>query len=390
MMLGFLFARAGIDVLILEKHADFYRDFRGDTIHPSTLEVMHELGLLEPFLQQPHQEIRELAGRIGDETLKLADFGHLPTRCKFIALMPQWDFLNFLAERGRRFPGFRLKMESEVTGLIVEGGRVCGVRGNAREEPFEVRAALVAGADGRRSVVREAAGLPVRDIGAPMDVLWFRLSRHASDPAQILGRIDFGRIMIMLDRGDYWQCGYVVRKGAFEQIRLAGIEAFRAGVADLAPFLSDRALEVRDWDDVRLLSVSVDRLRRWYRTGLLCIGDAAHAMSPIGGVGINLAIQDAVAASNILTAPLRSGAVPARALRAVERRRMLPTVLTQWIQVALQKNVIGKVLDGNRKLSPPALLRLASGWALWRRVPAYLVGVGFRPEHIRTAERNSP
>ena len=300
MMLALLLARAGIAVLVLEKHGDFLRDFRGDTIHPSTLEVMYELGVLEEFLKRPHQELRTLGAQIGDTFLQVADFAHLPTHCQFVALMPQWDFLSFIAEQAKRYPGFRLEMEAEVTALTEEGGRVTGLRAETPLGSLTVRADLVVGADGRHSIVREKAGLEVADLGAPMDVLWMRLSRRPTDPGQTLGRVDAGRIFVMLNRQDYWQCAYVIPKGGFDQIRQGGLTAFRGEITRLAPYLGDRVGELDDWSDIKLLTVAVDRLRVWHRPGLLCIGDAAHAMSPIGGVGINLAIQDAVAAANIL------------------------------------------------------------------------------------------
>src|SRR6266850_3638179 len=305
MMLGLLLARAGVSVLVLEKHADFLRDFRGDTIHPSTLELMHELGILEELLRLPHQQVSRLAAQFGDFPLTIADFTHLPTRCKYIAMMPQWDFLDFLGRRAKIFPTFQLEMQAEPTELIEDGGRVTGVRAVTPAGPLEVRADLVVAADGRSSVLRERAGLSVEDMGAPMDVFWFRLSRRPPDPTVTMGRFDIGRIFVLINRGEHWQCGYVIPKGSAEEVRRRGLEAFRTEVAHLAPWAADRASEIRDWEDVKLLTVKVDRLRQWYRPGLLCIGDAAHAMSPVGGVGINLAIQDAVATANILTAPLR-------------------------------------------------------------------------------------
>jgi 2-polyprenyl-6-methoxyphenol hydroxylase-like FAD-dependent oxidoreductase len=317
MMLGLLLARAGVDVLVLEKHADFLRDFRGDTIHPSTLEVMHELGVLAEFLRLPHQEARGLTVQIGDVALPVADFTHLPTRCRFIAFMPQWDFLNFLAEQGTRYPTFGLRRRTEATGLVEESGRVVGVLATTPEGPLEVRADLVVGADGRHSVVREKAGLRVEELGAPMDVLWFRLSRRPSDPDQTMGRFEAGRIFVLINRGDYWQSGYVIPKGSLERIRGAGLQAFRDGVAQLAGLTGERVEELRDWGQIKLLTVRVDRLSRWYRPGVLCIGDAAHAMSPVGGVGINLAIQDAVATANLVAAPLREGRLTTDHLRRV-------------------------------------------------------------------------
>jgi 2-polyprenyl-6-methoxyphenol hydroxylase-like FAD-dependent oxidoreductase len=386
MMLGFLLARAGVDVVVLEKHADFLRDFRGDTIHPSTLELMHELGLLTDFLARPHQEVRQLRGQVGDVELTVADFSHLPTHCRFAAFMPQWDFLNFLAERGRGYPAFHLRMRAEVTGLVEDGGRVLGVLATSPDGPLEVRADLVVGADGRHSTVRERAGLRVVNLGAPIDVLWMRLPRRPEDPATPLGRFDRGQVFVMLDRGDYWQCAYVIPKGGFEEIRRRGLDAFRGAVAEIAPFLRDRVGELRGWDDIKLLTVIVDRLRRWYRPGLLCIGDAAHAMSPIGGVGINLAIQDAVAAANVLAAPLRDGSATVNDLRRVQRRREFPTWLTQCLQVFIQDRVIRRVLASRKRLTLPWPLRLVKRFPVLARVPARLIGLGIRPEHVRTPD----
>jgi len=382
MMLGFLLARAGNPVLVLEKHADFLRDFRGDTIHPSTLEVMHELELLDEFLRRPHQEVKTLGAQIRDEFLQIADFRHLPTHCRFIAFMPQWDFLDFLAEQAKRYPGFQLRMEAEVRELIVEGERVTGVRATTRDGELEVSADLVVAADGRHSTVRERAGLDVIDLGAPMDVLWMRLSRRSDDPGQTLGRVDAGRIFVMLNRGEYWQCAFVIPKGGHDEICRRGLTALREEIAGLVPHFHDRVDELSDWSDVKLLSVAVDRLRVWHRPGLLCIGDAAHAMSPIGGVGINLAVQDAVAAANILAPSLLRGAVSEQDLRAVQRRREFPTRATQRLQVALQKRVIGRVLASSGKISPPLLLRLFGWMPFLRRLPARVIGLGFRPEHL--------
>ena len=385
MMLGFLLARAGIDVVVLEKHGDFLRDFRGDTIHPSTLEVMHELGLLREFLARPHNEAYELEAQIGTEMLTVADLSHLPTQCKFIALMPQWDFLDFLAEHGRRLPSFRLRMKSEAETLILAGGSVAGLMATTPAGPLAVHADLVVACDGRHSTLRREAGLAVRDLGAPMDVLWLRLGKRPSDPDRTMGRFDAGRIMVLIDRGDYWQIAYVIPKGGFDAVRAAGLAAFRAEIARFMPFLADRVEEIADWDQVKLLTVAVDRLERWYRPGLLCIGDAAHAMSPIGGIGINLAIQDAVAAANILTPVLRrSGAVPVAALAAVQRRRELPTRLTQGTQVLIQNRIIGPVLASRGPLPLPWPLRLLRRFPALRRIPARLIGMGVRPEHVRT------
>jgi 2-polyprenyl-6-methoxyphenol hydroxylase-like FAD-dependent oxidoreductase len=384
MVLGFLLARAGVDVVVLEKHADFLRDFRGDTIHPSTLEVIHELGLLEAFLRRPHDETRFLGAQIGDERVTIADFSHLPTRCKFLAFMPQWDFLNFFAEQTNRYPAFHLMMEAEVTDVIEDGERIVGVRANTPHGTLEVRADLTIGADGRASVVRDKAGLEIVTLGAPIDALWLRLSKHPGDPQQSFGRIDAGRILVMIDRREYWQCAFVIPKGAVEKIRHKGLPAFRHELAALVPFARDRVGELADWNDIKLLTVRVNRLRRWFRPGLLCIGDAAHAMSPIGGVGINLAVQDAVAAANILAAPLRQRSVTSRHLEAVQRRRALPTRLTQRLQVFLQDRVISRVLASRRPLSLPLPVRLLRRWPLLRRIPARVIGIGFRPEHVRT------
>jgi 2-polyprenyl-6-methoxyphenol hydroxylase-like FAD-dependent oxidoreductase len=382
MMLGFLLARAGTDVVVLEKHGDFLRDFRGDTIHPSTLELMHELGLLPEFLRLPHQEARILKARFAGTEFEFADFTHLPTRCKFVALMPQWDFLNFLADHGRRYPGFRLLMRAAATGLIEADGAVVGVHADTPDGPIEVRAPLVVGCDGRHSLVRQQAGLAVDDLGAPMDVLWFRMRRKPDDPADVMGIFDAGLIVVMINRGDYWQCGYVIAKGSFDQIRGGGLPVFQQQLARIVPLLADRVGELKDWSQISLLTVAVDRLRRWHRRGLLCIGDAAHAMSPVGGVGINLAIQDAVAAANMLAAPLRAGAAGEDVLRAIQRRRELPTRMIQALQVFVQKRVITGVLANQSKLEPPFAVKLLQTFPILRRLPARILGVGIRPEHI--------
>jgi 2-polyprenyl-6-methoxyphenol hydroxylase-like FAD-dependent oxidoreductase len=386
MMLGFLLARAGVPVMVLEKHKDFLRDFRGDTVHPSTLELMHELGLLDDFLKLPHQKIEHLSGQVGAERVEMADFTHLPTHCKYIALMPQWDFLNFLADRGKRYKTFDLRMQAETTGLIEHGGRVVGLRANTPDGALDIRVDLVIGADGRHSTVRERAGLKGEDFGAPMDVLWFRLSRKSSDDTETFGHMEAGMMLVMLDRGDYWQCAFVIPKGGIEQVKARGLDAFRERVVWMSPFLADRVRELKSWDDIKLLSVAVDRLRQWWRPGLLCIGDAAHAMSPIGGVGINLAVQDAVAAANRLAAPLRAGIVTDDDLHAVQTRRTLPMRFTQWLQLTIQKRIISRVLQAEQRPKPPPLFKLFNIFPVLRRIPARLLGIGIRPEHVRTPE----
>jgi 2-polyprenyl-6-methoxyphenol hydroxylase-like FAD-dependent oxidoreductase len=386
MMLGFLLARAGVRVVVLEKHADFFRDFRGDTVHPSTLELMYELGLLDKFLELPHQKIETLSGQVGAERLQMGDFRHLPTHCKFIALTPQWNFLNFLAEQGKRFKTFELRMQAEATELTEQGGRIVGIRATTPTGAVAIRADLVVGCDGRHSTVREQAGLKSDDYGAPMDVLWFRLSRKKTDTTDVFGHIEAGRLMVMLDRGDYWQCAYVIPKGGIERVKSEGLEAFRRRVVDMSPFLSDRVVELKTWDDVKLLSVTVDRLRKWWRPGLLCIGDSAHAMSPIGGVGINMAVQDAVAAANRLAGPLRAGRVTDEDLRAVQERRSLPVRFTQWLQLTIQKRIISRVLTSHDRPKPPQVFKLFNVLPVLRRIPARLLGIGIRPEHVLTPE----
>jgi 2-polyprenyl-6-methoxyphenol hydroxylase-like FAD-dependent oxidoreductase len=386
MMLGFLLARAGVDAIVLEKHADFLRDFRGDTIHPSTLEIMHELGLLDEFLKLPHERVYELSAQIGTAQLKLAEFRNLPVRCPFIAFMPQWDFLNFLADSARRYPTFRLLMEAEVTELVNASAPAAAVRVKTAKGTIDVTADLVVGADGRNSIIREKAGLAVQEIGAPMDVLWFRLPRKPGDPAQTMGRFDTGRIFININRGEHWQCGYVIAKGQFQEIRGQGLALFREKIAELAPYAKGRMDELNSWDDLKLLTVRVDRLSQWFRPGLLCIGDAAHAMSPIGGVGINLAVQDAVAAANVLAQPLSEGRITAKALAQIQKRRGYPTRVTQWLQVGLQRRVIARVLGQTGPVKPPLLLQLIAAIPLLRRIPARIIGLGIRPEHVEVSE----
>jgi 2-polyprenyl-6-methoxyphenol hydroxylase-like FAD-dependent oxidoreductase len=385
MMLGFLLARAGVDVLVLEKHGDFLRDFRGDTIHPSTLELIYELGLLKRFLERPHDEIQHLTAWVGDSQLRIGDFTHLPTRCKFLALMPQWDFLNFLVEQAKRFPSFRVLMNTEATDLLAEDGLVTGIRAKSSSGDLSIRADLTIAADGRHSIIRQKANLEITNFGAPMDVLWMRISRTESDPPSTFGRINAGRFLVMLNRRTYWQCAFVIPKGGFDEVRAHGLPAFRAQLAKLAPFLRERTDELTDWEQIKLLTVKVDRLKRWWRPGLLCIGDAAHAMSPIGGVGINLAIQDAVASANLLAEPLRKRSVTDRDLARLQERREFPTRATQRLQMAIQNNVIKRVL-GSTHTQAPWILKLVDRWAILQRLPARILGVGFRPEHIKTPD----
>ena len=386
MMLGFLLARAGVRVVVLEKHRDFLRDFRGDTVHPSTLELIHELGLLEDFLKLPHRTVDRLSLQVGKQRIQLIDLTHLPTQCKYIALMPQWDFLNFLADHGRRYRQFDLRIRAEVTDLIEEAGRIVGVRVHTPDGELTVRADLVVGCDGRHSTVREKAGLQTDDYGAPMDALWFRITRRDSDGADVFGHIEAGALLVMLDRGDYWQCAYVIPKGGIDRVKANGIETFRNRVIALSPFLADRVGELKSFDDIKLLSVMVNRLRQWWRPGLICIGDAAHAMSPIGGVGINIAVQDAVAAANCLAAPLRAGTVGTGDLQAVQARRDFPARMTQQIQLTMQNRIIGPALQGTREPKPPLLFKLFDAFAILRRIPARLLALGIRPEHVQTPD----
>jgi 2-polyprenyl-6-methoxyphenol hydroxylase-like FAD-dependent oxidoreductase len=385
MMLGFLLARAGVTVVVLEKHGDFLRDFRGDTVHPSTLTVMHELGLLDEFLKLPHHRIAHFTGTFGGTPVQIADLTHLPVPAPFIAMMPQWDFLDFLASHGRAFSDFTLLMNADAEGVIEEGGRIVGVRAAVDGEPEEIRADLVVGADGRHSTIRAALGLQVQDIGAPMDVLWFRISHKGGDPSEVLGRFDPGSILVMLDRGDYWQCAFIIPKGAAERVRAEGIEKVRATIARLAPEVADRLGELRTIDDLKLLTVGVDRLKTWWKPGALCIGDAAHTMSPIGGVGINIAVQDAVAAANILAAPLREGRLSDADLAAVQARRLFPARATQAVQVFLQNGIIAPSLTAaGRRMKVPLFLRLLQWFPILRRLPARLIALGVRPEHVAT------
>ena len=384
LMCGYLLARAGIDVWVLEKHADFLRDFRGDTIHPSTLELMHELGLLEKFLTRPHDEVREVTAEIGKDRFKVADLTRLPTRCKFMVFMPQWEFLNFLVEEAKRFPNFHIAMETEVRELLTRRRRITGVRVRTPDGEGDILARLVIGADGRSSTVRDKAKLKVLDIGAPFDVLWLRLPAAPDDPREPVARAIGGGFFIMLNRTDYWQCAMVIPKGGLTTLKAEGIGGFRARLRTLAGFARDRVDTIQSFDDVKLLTVAIDRLRRWARPGLLCIGDAAHAMSPVGGVGINLAIQDAVATANLLSVILRKRAPSLSQLRRVQRRREFPAKVTQWVQVRIQNNVLAPTIRSQVTPRPPLILHLLNRWRWLRQWPARFVGIGVRPEHIRS------
>jgi len=386
MMAGYLLARAGVKVVVLEKHVDFLRDFRGDTVHPSTLQAMHDLGLLNRFLERPHTKISHVEGRVGDETIKLADLTYLPTAAKFVAMMPQWDFLDFLAEEGARFPEFSVRMSMEAVDFIRADNMITGVVAQSAAGPLEVDADLVIAADGRDSKLRERAGLKVDDVGAPIDVLWMRLPRHPHDENAVLGRIGAGYVLVLLDRGDYYQAAFVVRKDGFEDIRAQGLDAFRARLARADPNLADRVDAIASWDDVKLLTVTVDRLERWSEPGLLVIGDAAHAMSPVGGVGINVAIQDAICAANILAAPLRSGRPSTELLAQVQRRRLGPVRMMQAIQVFIHRFVLTNALNSTKPFRAPLPARLFNIFPILRRIPARIIGMGFQMERVSTPD----
>ncbi len=383
-MLGFLLARAGVDVVVLEKHKDFLRDFRGDTVHPSTLQVMDELGLLDAFLKRPHQELREITGILGGKRVHIADFSHVPGRCKFIALMPQWDFLDFLAGAARAYPGFKLLMETEAVDLVIDSNRIAGIEATSPSGPLSIRADLTVAADGRHSVLREKAKFQRQDFGVPIDVLWMKLAKRPDDDSTALGRIAAGAIFVTLDRGDYWQCALLIEKGGAEALHTQGLQRLRDIIARVAPMLNDRTYELQDWDQVKLLTVTVDRLKQWAKPGLLAIGDAAHAMSPIGGVGINLAIQDAVAAANLLAEPLRHATVTLDLLSQVQKRREWPAKITQSLQRTIQDRVMTRVLTLDHEPRVPFAVKLLEWFPLLRRIPARLVGTGFRPEHVKT------
>jgi 2-polyprenyl-6-methoxyphenol hydroxylase-like FAD-dependent oxidoreductase len=384
MMAGYLLARAGLRVAVLEKHADFNRDFRGDTIHPSTLELMHELGLLDDFLKQPHQEVRELRAVVNGQVVPVADFRKLPTRCKFIAFMPQWDFLNFLSSHAKRFPTFQLHMETDVVELLMEDSRVIGVRAKTPQGNLEVHADLVIGADGRHSTIQTRAGLEQLQFGVPIDVLWMRMSKKDDDPEQTFGFFQHGKLLVLIDRGDYWQAGFVIPKGQFDEIKERGLAQFQNDIVSFAGFLRDRVSELDDWSKIKLLTVQVNRLREWCCEGLLCIGDSAHAMSPAGGVGINLAIQDAVATANLLAEKLQRGPVHIGDLRTVQARREWPTRLLQGMQIFIHRRVVTGRMSGEKKSSLPFVFRLLKWFPILRQLPARFIGLGPRPEHIRS------
>jgi 2-polyprenyl-6-methoxyphenol hydroxylase-like FAD-dependent oxidoreductase len=405
MMLGFLLARAGVEVTVLEKHGDFLRDFRGDTIHPSTLELMYELGLLDTFLERPHTKLAQLGMVVDGVTARPVDFSRLPTACRFIAIMPQWDFLSFLAERAAGYPKFRLEMGTEAVELLREGDRVCGVRARTADgREAEIFADLTVAADGRHSVLRRDAGLRSRDWGVPIDVLWFRLPKDQTpedarddgadqDPDSLgtrpaLGHVSGNRLVITIDRGDYWQVGVVIPKGEFDRVRTRGIQAFRDGVVEVVPFLAGSISGVDDFAQISLLSVQVDHLVRWHRAGLLCIGDAAHAMSPAFGVGVNYAVQDAVATANALAGRLQYGMVTENDLHRIQRRREPPVLAMQAIQVALHRFLLSSPRTRVSPASVPDRLRTISGplAPFGRRGMGRLVGLGFLPEHIRTSD----
>jgi 2-polyprenyl-6-methoxyphenol hydroxylase-like FAD-dependent oxidoreductase len=386
MMLGYLLARSGIQVAVLEKHNDFFRDFRGDTVHPSTLEVLSELGLLADFLKLPHQEVTSAGVVLGDSSFQIADFRHVPARCKFVALMPQWDFLNFLSDHAKAFPTFHLYMQHEAIDLIRDGGRITGVVASLPGGgTVQMRADLVIGCDGRHSVTRRASELELLEYGVPIDVLWFRISRQPEDSAQVLGNVNYGKALILINRSDYFQAGLIIPKGSFEAIQRGGMEQFRSNILQIAPYLHERVNELRDWDQIKVLTVRINRLRRWYRAGLLCIGDAAHAMSPAGGVGINLAIQDAVAAGNLLTQHLRQGRISDTALAAVQERREFPTRLTQALQVGAHRG-FARIFDNPGPLKAPWQVNVVLRIPGVHRALGYAVGIGVRPEHVRTAK----
>ena len=391
MMLGYLHARAGIDVAVLEKHADFFRDFRGDTVHPSTLQVMAELGLIDGFLKLPHQRLQKMDGMFGGAAVRLADLSRLKVKYPFIAFMPQWDFLNFLRESGKRFASLKVMMSTEAIDLIRDGDRILGVRAKTPEGVIDVQADLTIACDGRHSLVRERAGLAVEEIGAPMDVLWFRAGKRGDESESVFARVDPGKMMVTFDRGDYWQCAYIIAKGQYAAVKARGLPALLDDVARMAPILKSGLSDLKSWDDVKLLTVAINRLKRWTRPGLLCIGDAAHAMSPVGGVGVNLAVQDAVATANLLAAKLAAGSPSEDELDAVRARREFPVRMTQAMQVVAQNNIISAALEpGNAPLKVPAVMRLITAVPWLQGITARFIGLGVRPEHVHSPDVTTP
>jgi 2-polyprenyl-6-methoxyphenol hydroxylase-like FAD-dependent oxidoreductase len=387
MMLGFLLARAGIEIIVLEKHADFFRDFRGDTIHPSTFNIMHELGLLDDFLKVTHDEEKEIGFSFNGTTYPIADFSHLPVAHKVLGFMPQWDFLNFLLENAKKYPCFRLIVNAEATGVITKDNKIAGVNVKTKNGELTIHASLVAAADGRRSSIRNNAGLIPVELGAPMDVLWFKLSKQDNDPKQPLLHLNSGNIFISISRSGYYQCGYVISKGTLDNLKAEGLISFHNKLSYILPFAKGRMDEIKSWDDISLLSVSVSRLKKWYKDGLLCVGDAAHTMSPIGGVGINLAVQDAVATANILYKPLSDNNLNVGHLKQVQQRRMFPASVIQKIQVIIQNKVIAPAIQAkNKKPSVPVFVKILQYFPILKRIPARLIGMGIRMEHIRTPD----
>jgi 2-polyprenyl-6-methoxyphenol hydroxylase-like FAD-dependent oxidoreductase len=385
MMLGYLLGRAGVETLVLEKHADFFRDFRGDTVHPSTLQVMDELGLIDGFLKLPHQQLQKMDGKFGDDSIRIADLSRLDVKYPFIAMMPQWDFLNFLRESGKQFASLKVMMNANATDLIWSGNTVVGVNADTAEGPVEIRADLTIGCDGRHSIVRERAGLEVEEIGAPMDVLWFRAGRRANETESLFARVRTGKMLVTFDRGDYWQCAYVIAKGQYDAVKARGLDAFRNDVIGMAPVLASGMSDVKTWDDVKLLTVAINRLKRWMRPGLLCIGDAAHAMSPVGGVGVNLAVQDAVATANLLAEKLATGSPSEQELDAVQRRRAFPVRMTQALQVVVQNNLISVALKpGDGPLRAPLFVRIVNAIPWLQGITARFIAIGVRPEHVHS------
>ncbi len=385
MMAGLLFARAGLKVTVLEKHADFLRDFRGDTVHPSTLELFHQLGFLEDLLKLPHSRLDEAYVHMAGRKMKVVDFMHLPVSAPFIAMMPQWDLLDFMATKASGYPGFELRMGTEAVDITLdEKERVSGVTTLSEET---LRAKLVIAADGRRSILRGKAKLPLEDIGAPMDVFWFRVDKPAGVGGDVFGTVQVGRFMVMIDRNDYYQCAFIFNKGQAEEVKEAGLEAFRANLRSLAPNLGKAFEQIQNWDQVKTLQVSLDRLKEWHRPGLLAIGDAAHAMSPIAGVGINIAVQDAVTAANVLAGPMMKGADPDQLLGQVYDRRIKPVKRMQAFQKFAQDNVIAPLLARTRPIEKPFLpLKIMNAMPLLRRILGHIIGMGFGREDIQSPD----